>query len=236
MDGPNSNSALLTEIEELRFQLEEARDTINAIRSGQIDALVIKDNTGHQLYTLKTADQTYRVFIEKMSEGAVTINRDGIILYSNSRFANMVSTPLEKTIGMYLSSFVPEVSKLKLDELINSSWDEECRKEIILKDTHGSDVHCMFSCNTIELDSGTAISIIITDLSVLKETEKQLQQRNEQLEESRANTEKLNNTLEATVKERTGDLLISREHFKLLTNNILADDLDQPANRSCKFV
>lgn len=212
---------LLNEIQELRYQLEEAHDTINAIRTGQVDALIVKDDTGHQLYTLKTADQTYRVFIEKMSEGAVTINRDGIVLYCNTRFAEMAATPLEKTIGMPLESFVPESSKNRLQELIYNSWEEDCRQEIILKDGGGRDMHCMFSCNTIELDSGIALSIIITDLSVLKETEKQLQQRNEQLEESRANTEKLNNTLEATVKERTGDLLISREHFKLLTNNIL---------------
>jgi two-component system phosphate regulon sensor histidine kinase PhoR len=212
---------LLNEIQELRYQLEEAHDTINAIRTGQVDALIVKDDNGHQLYTLKTADQTYRVFIEKMSEGAVTINRDGIVLYCNTRFAEMAATPLEKTIGMPLASFVPESSQEKLREVIYSSWEEDCRQEIILKDGGGNDMHCMFSCNTIELDSGTALSIIITDLSVLKETERQLQQRNEQLEESRANTEKLNNTLEATVKERTGDLLISREHFKLLTNNIL---------------
>jgi two-component system phosphate regulon sensor histidine kinase PhoR len=122
---------------------------------------------------------------------------------------------------MPLASFVPDSSKDKLQGLIFNSWEEDCRQEIILKDGGGKDMHCMFSCNTIELDSGIALSIIITDLSVLKETENQLQQRNEQLEESRANTEKLNNTLEATVRERTVDLLISREHFKLLTNNIL---------------
>jgi two-component system phosphate regulon sensor histidine kinase PhoR len=212
---------LLEEIRELRFQLEEAQETINAIRTGQVDALVVKDTDGHQLYTLKTADQTYRVFIEKMSEGAVTINRDGIILYCNTRFAKMANTPLEKAIGMPLRSFVPETSQDTLADVINSGWDEDCRKEILLKDGGGKDMHCLFSCNTIELDTGKALSIIITDLSVLKETEKQLQQRNEQLEESRANTEKLNSSLEVTVKERTHDLEISREHFKLLTNNIV---------------
>ncbi|MFD0767082.1 ATP-binding protein [Mucilaginibacter lutimaris] len=212
---------LLEEIRELRFQLEEAQETINAIRTGQVDALVVKDTDGHQLYTLKTADQTYRVFIERMSEGAVTINREGIVLYCNTRFAEMVSTPLEKAIGGHLRSFVPEESQEVLEHVISSSWEEDCRQEILLKDGHGADMHCLFSCNTIELDSGTALSIIITDLSVLKETERQLQVRNEQLEESRANTEKLNDSLEAIVRERTHDLLISREHFKLLTNNIV---------------
>jgi two-component system phosphate regulon sensor histidine kinase PhoR len=221
MDQSKANNELLSEIEELRFQLEEAHETINAIRTGQVDALIVKDTKGHQLYTLKTADQTYRVFIEKMSEGAVTINRDGMVLYCNTRFAEMAASPLEKAIGMNITSFVPAESKEKLEQLIESSWREDCREEIILKDGGGKDMHCLFSCNTIELDTGLALSLIITDLSVLKETERQLKQRNEQLEESRANTEKLNNTLESTVRDRTNDLLISREHFKLLTNNIL---------------
>ena len=221
MEQLNSNKSLISEIEELRYQLEEARDTINAIRTGQVDALIVKDDKGHQLYTLKTADQTYRVFIEKMSEGAVTINRDGIILYCNTRFANMAATPLEQTIGQPLALLVPDVSKSKLETVISSSWNADCREEIILKDGSGNDMHCLFSCNTIELDSGLALSIIITDLTVLKNTERELQVRNYQLEEAHAATEKLNNSLEATVKQRTHDLVISREHFRLLTNNIV---------------
>jgi two-component system phosphate regulon sensor histidine kinase PhoR len=221
MEQQNSDASLLSEIEELRYQLEEARDTINAIRTGQVDALIVKADAGHQLYTLKTADQTYRVFIEKMSEGAVTINHEGIILYCNTRFANMVDTPLEKTIGQPLLFFVPDTSKNKLEKVIHNSWNEDCREEIILKDGGGKDMHCLFSCNTMELDSGLALSIIITDLTVLKNTEQELQLRNYQLEEAQAATEKLNNSLETTVRQRTHDLVISREHFRLLTNNIV---------------
>jgi two-component system phosphate regulon sensor histidine kinase PhoR len=221
MEQQNSNNSLLSEIEELRYQLEEANDTINAIRTGQVDALIVKADAGHQLYTLKTADQTYRVFIEKMSEGAVTINHEGIILYCNTRFANMVDTPLEKTIGQPLLFFVPDASKSKLEKVIHNSWNEDCREEIILKDGGGKDMHCLFSCNTMELDSGLALSIIITDLTVLKNTEQELQIRNYQLEEAQAATEKLNNSLETTVRQRTHDLVISREHFRLLTNNIV---------------
>src|ERR1700730_2786087 len=84
----------------LRTQLDEAMEAIEAIRTGQVDALVVNNGDGHQLYTLKTADQTYRVFIEKMNEGAVTINREGLILYCNTKFANMVDMPLEKVIGL----------------------------------------------------------------------------------------------------------------------------------------
>jgi two-component system phosphate regulon sensor histidine kinase PhoR len=220
MEQNNSNNSLLAEIEELRQQLEEATDTIHAIRTGQVDALVVKDNDGHQLYTLKTADQTYRVFIEKMNEGAVTINRDGIVLYCNTRFAYMADTPLEKAIGMPILSFVPGDTKEKLQKLIDGSWENDGKQEITIKDGNDKDMHCLFSCTTIELDSGTALSLIITDLTILKATEKELKLRNDQLEEARTAAETMNESLEATVKERTHDLTISREHFKLLTNNI----------------
>lgn len=69
MNGLLTYEELLAQNERLREQLEEASETIQAIRTGQIDALVVNDTDGHQVYTLKTADQTYRVFIETMNEG-----------------------------------------------------------------------------------------------------------------------------------------------------------------------
>src|SRR3990170_6885373 len=94
-----SYDQLVLEIEELRLQLEEANETIDAIRTGQVDAFVFKGYNGHELYTLKSADQVYRIFIEKMTEGAVTLNADGIIVYSNSQFASMVGLPLSQVTG-----------------------------------------------------------------------------------------------------------------------------------------
>jgi len=211
---------LLSEANELRFQLEEANDTLNAIRTGQVDALIVQSDTGNQLYTLKTADQTYRVFIEKMNEGAVTLNRDGIILYSNSRFAAMVGMPLEKVIGLAFDAFIPPGSAQKYNQLITNGWEEECKEEILLANKQQQTTPCLLSCNTLDLDEGTALSLILTDLTIQKEAEKQLKVNNEELAAARNATEKLNDELEDTVKNRTADLLISREHFKVLANNI----------------
>jgi len=211
---------LLSENEELRMQLEEANDTINAIRTGQVDAFVVENGGEHQLYTLKTADQTYRVFIEKMNEGAVTLNRDGLILYSNSRFANMMGMPLEKVLGLSFDEFVPKESRIKFNELINNGWEEDCKEEIILQSKDDNFIPCLLSCNTLELDEGIALSLILTDLTILKEAEQQLKQKNEELEAAQNATKKLNDKLEDTVRERTSELYISREHFRLLANNI----------------
>jgi two-component system phosphate regulon sensor histidine kinase PhoR len=211
---------LLTDAKELRYQLEEANDTIEAIRTGQVDALVIEGDEGHQLYTLKTADQTYRMFIEKMNEGAVTLNESGLILYCNGRFADMVNMPPEKVIGFAFEIFIPEGQKNKYNELVTKAWQAECKEEIELLSVDHDNISCLLSCNTLELDEGLALSLILTDLTILKNAERQLKMRNVQLAEAQAATEKLNDELEETVKIRTADLLISREHFKLLANNL----------------
>ncbi|TSJ38773.1 PAS domain S-box protein [Mucilaginibacter corticis] len=211
---------LLSEANELRYKLEEANDTIEAIRTGQVDALIVQGEEGHQLYTLKTADQTYRMFIEKMNEGAVTINHEGLILYSNSRFAEMVNIPLEKVIGLAFESFIVEQSRDKFNKVIEAAWDNECKEEIELLSKNRNPVSCLLSCNTLELDEGLALSLILTDLTTQKDAERELKVRNEQLAEAQSATEKLNDELEDTVRDRTVDLLISREHFKLLANNI----------------
>lgn len=211
---------LLSQNDELKIQLEEANDTIDAIRTGQVDALIVNDGDGHQLFTLKTADQTYRVFIEKMNEGAVTIDREGLILYANTRFAQMVHLPLEKTIGVHFDSFIADEARELFDKMITGAWEEDCKEEIQLVNTNGKPTPCLLSCNTLELDEGVALSLILTDLSILKETENQLKIKNQQLAAAHLATEKLNNELEDTVRARTNELFVSREHFKYLANNI----------------
>jgi two-component system, OmpR family, phosphate regulon sensor histidine kinase PhoR len=214
------NTEELLEIEELRQKLDEANDTIEAIRSGEVDAFLVKDQNGPRIYTLKSADQTYRVFIEKMTEGAVTLNKDGIILYSNSRFASMMDLPLPKIIGAYFKSFVPPEFNEVIQIIINNGWKGESKGEIFLVSSKSKYIPFLVSSATLELDEGTALSLILTDLSVQKNTEKELKEKNDLLKSAQAFTDQLNNELEQKVNERTKELLTSREHFKFLANSI----------------
>ena len=211
---------LIQEIEELRLQLQEANETIHAIRTGQIDALVVSTESGSQLYTLRSADHTYRVFIEKMKEGAVTLNQDEIILYSNSQFASMVDRPLSEVIGVPFGRFIPERCKADFQKLMKSAWNADSKGEIFLKNSKDKSIPVLLSFTSLELEEGTSLSVILTDLSAQKETEKQLKTKNEELEEARRNVAKINEELEDMVKERTNDLLMSREYFQYLANNI----------------
>ena len=174
---------LLKEVEELRFQLNEANDTIEAIRTGQIDALVVQGDEGHQLYTLKSADHTYRLFIEKMTEGAVTLNTQGVILYSNSQFASMINRSLSQVIGMHFEDVVAEENRHFYNELFNRCWTGDCKGEVMLLAGEGRRP-VQLSLTTLELDEGVSLSIILTDLTNQKKAQQQLMENNQKLEES----------------------------------------------------
>jgi two-component system, OmpR family, phosphate regulon sensor histidine kinase PhoR len=222
MEQPAVNilNELHAEIAELKMQLEEAHDTIEAIRTGQVDALVVQGEDGHQLYTLKSADQTYRVFIEKMNEGALTLNRDGTILYSNSRFAEMVMADLSKVVGMSFLDFVVAEQKENFKKIIEGAWSSDTKGEVLLEKDGIGNTAFLFSINTLELDEGTALSIILADLTRQKESEQLLLQKNVELEAAKRVAEELNNVLEEKVVERTKELSLSREQFKFLADNI----------------
>ncbi len=64
---------LVDENADLRARLDEAEDTLRAIRSGEVDALVVSGVGGDQIFTLKGAELPYRVLIEDMNEGALTL-------------------------------------------------------------------------------------------------------------------------------------------------------------------
>ena len=215
-----SYESLQTQLDELRIKVQEANEVIEAIRSGEIDALVVKKEDQHQLYTLKTADHTYRVFIEKMKEGAVTLNPEGIILYSNSQFATLIDATLTEVIGQPITNFIPAKLHDLFKKIILKGWQSDSKGEIFFKNKKDELIPFQISVTTLELDSGPALIVILTDLTAQKETEKQLQLQNEQLEQARQKVAKMNEELENTVKERTRDLFMSREYFKFLADNI----------------
>src|SRR6187549_1596113 len=89
---------LRRDIDALRARLAEAEATLDAIRSGEVDALVVSGNQGEQIYTLKDADRPYRVLIEEMQQGAVTLDVDGTILFSNRRLSALLRVPHAKLL------------------------------------------------------------------------------------------------------------------------------------------
>ena len=205
MEAGKTYDQLVKENENLLVQLEEATETINAIRTGQIDALVVQGVDGHQLYTLKTADQTYRVFIEKMNEGAVTLNQEGVILYCNSKFASIVNLPLSKVIGLPFISFISDDFIESYKDLFTNGWVEDTKTELYIISGEKL-VACQLSVTTLDLDEGISLSVILTDLTYQKEIQQLLKLNNERLEEINAELEISNHDLQQFASVASHDL------------------------------
>ncbi len=103
---------LLAENAELRLRLEEAEETLRAIRQGEVDALVVSGPDGEQVYTLKGADHPYRILVETINEGTVTLlASDGTIVYANRMLADLLKVPLQKFIGSCFCDYVPKAER-----------------------------------------------------------------------------------------------------------------------------
>src|SRR5215203_1992960 len=104
MEKRIDTSADANEIQDLQCRLDEAEDTLRAIRQGEVDALVIHGPKGEMIYTLTSADYPYRLMIDEMNEGAVSVSPDSFILYSNRNFAGILGLNGTNASGMPLET------------------------------------------------------------------------------------------------------------------------------------
>ncbi len=169
---PKKNKKLTEEIKRLvdentslREELQRARVSIDTIKAGNIDALVIAHKQGVKIYTEKSADKLYRIFLEKMHEGAAALHEDGTILYCNSYFATLVRLPLERVIGTKFSDFITESSKKSYAVLIKKGWERYSQGEVLISPAKGNTVPVLMSANTLLLAKNRILTIILTNIS-----------------------------------------------------------------------
>lgn len=191
------------EIENLRARLEEAQEVLAAIRSGRVDALAVEGPDGDKIYTLEGADHPYRIFVETMNEGAMTISADGTILYCNQVLADMIGLPLEHTLGSNVRRFIRSADLPLCDELIHA----RCRRvELFLLHTSGTTIPVQMSARGMSPLSH--VCMVVTDLRSQKLQEK--------LHESEERLRSLAGHLEQVVNERTQELLQSQRRLRAL--------------------
>jgi signal transduction histidine kinase/ActR/RegA family two-component response regulator len=170
---------LSEEVVELRLQLAEANETIEAIRSGRVDAVL--SGKGDQLFTLTGANDPYRVLIEEMNQGAVTLSSTGLILYCNRRFATLLKTPLEQIVGFDFEGFVAPDERAAFTALLQESNERGTAGEITLCANDKSAVPMWLALARLPADSAAAICLVATDTSESKEKEMRLRRTMEAL-------------------------------------------------------
>ncbi len=158
---------LLAENEDLRRRLEEAEETLQAIRHGEVDALVVSGIDGDRVFTLKTDDYPYRILLETMKEGAVTLTPDGSIMYCNNQFAQMLKLPHPRVINSSIYDVISPADK----KLFGAIFRERGTGEVALSLKDETHIPVYISCNPLELADTQFISMVVTDLTEQKRNE-----------------------------------------------------------------
>ncbi len=163
---------LAAELEDLRARLAEAEEVLRAIRNGEVDAVVVAGERGEQVYTLSGADRVYRQLIETMSEGAVTLSADGVILYCNVCLAGMLGRSLDEVLGTALRNHLPPADQQALDTILAQARTETSRREINLKTSEGPLVPVYLSASRLPSEGAEMIfCLVLTDLTEQKRHE-----------------------------------------------------------------
>jgi len=163
---------LIIENKKLQSRLIEIEEALTAIRNGEVDAIMVSGRKGEQVYSVSSAETPYRTFIEEMSEGAVTLAKEGTIIYCNQRFAEIVKSPHEKVIGSSLKRFITPDDNSKLDSFL-AQLTHDKHDVLIVTLTNTSYLRLSIHLLPPYLQGDNYI-IIATDISDLKKKEFEL--------------------------------------------------------------
>src|SRR5690349_3956383 len=156
--------SLQAENSRLRLRLEEAEETLAAIRSGAIDAVVVEQDGVNRIYALESADRPYRLFVEEMHQGAATLHADGTIAWCNRQLGILLRIPQPKLLGNFLRDYVLEADRSVYDEVLREGRRQSGRSEAHLRRSDGAIVPTFLTFNALPDDCGSAIGVLVTDL------------------------------------------------------------------------
>jgi PAS domain S-box-containing protein len=146
---------------ELAAQLLEAHEALDAIRNGEVDAVVVGDPDGRRVYTLENADRSYRLLIEQMREGAVMLSGDSLVLYANVALAGLLDVAPERLLGERFTRFVCEPDRATFETLMARGGTAE----LSLCLPAGDAFPARLSLGQMETDAGPMMCGVITDLT-----------------------------------------------------------------------
>lgn len=190
-----SRTAEQAELAEVRAQLREAQQTMEAIRSGGIDSLMIGPPGHEQVYALVSADRPYRLIVEAMNEGAATVSPRGVILNANPRLGAMSGQNTTDLVGTAVLDLIPDVHRPAFAALLDVGTGGSSRGEVDLTGPGGTAVPVLLAVSGFDLDGMLLRCLVLTDLTAQRAAEIEAAKAHEALREQNAFLEQAQESL-----------------------------------------
>lgn len=198
-------SELNAEIADLRHRLAEAEETLHAIRSGEVEALVI----GEQIYTLESADAASNRFrgevLAQISDIVVALDEERRLTYLNPAAEEKYGVRASEVLGLHLDSiFTNQFIGKETREEARSTVEEHgyWRGETIHIKRDGTQFHAETTVSRMYDGQNNPFGMlaVIRDITRRKEVEEELRQAHDRLE--------------SRVAERTSELATANEKLQ----------------------
>lgn len=159
---------------------DDSQDLARAISHGEVDAFVHAQQPRKQVVALQGAERPYRLLVQSMNEGALTLSHNGTILYCNSCFAEMVHACRQELIGASFRTFLVSGDRARFQDFFLEALAGGGRGQFALLTRIRSSIPVQLSMRA--QNSLRAVSLLVSDLTELRRAENALEQsRREQL-------------------------------------------------------
>ncbi|HTI81222.1 MAG TPA: PAS domain S-box protein [Acetobacteraceae bacterium] len=206
------------QLAELRTRLTEAEEALHAIRSGEVDAITVSTPSGELIYALRGADQPYREMIEAMSEGALNISPEGVVLYCNQFFAQLAKADLQTIIGAKLEVLFVERDRARISKALQEGLADTSRVGAHLLATDGTQVPVNVAMRLLGDGNVRSIVVVTSDLTQMVLAQETTTKINLKLEEANRALHMLNQC-NATIMHATDEKQMLAEICQLLVDS-----------------
>jgi len=169
-----ANARLRAQIKVLRQELDDTKELLQAIQQGSVDAFVVDHKDQQQVFTLQGAERPFRTVIETMNEGAATLTDEGVILYCNGRFAEILELTLNNILGRRITEFLSGDNIQLFERMAKGCYHCRMRGELTLTAQGGKDVSVYAALSPLEEQEIPSLCLVVTDISDLKRKNKEL--------------------------------------------------------------
>jgi two-component system NarL family sensor kinase len=168
--------ALARELAKLDAHVAETEELHRAIRTGEVDTMVVAGQQAPHVFTLQGSEHAYRVLIESMNEGALTLTTDKLILYANQSFARMVKCPLEQVTGSSFRRFLSAEDRATLRPLLKRTDKAGFKIQVALHACDGSQTPVQISIRPLPKNGfkTAPIGLVVTDMTAARRSEELL--------------------------------------------------------------
>ncbi len=187
-DDKPSAEELIAKIAELSARLEEAEQTIRAIREGEVDAVVVTGSSGDRVFSLSEAENLHRLMVETMNEAGLAITSDGMIIFCNNCACTILGLPREQLIGRDLGRFVCPSDADRFRQMLQSCRTAAVDSRIEFLAATGATVLMHVWASYLDRNDIPLICLVASDISRIEADRSliiQLQDQRQQLIDSR---------------------------------------------------